>query len=185
MIIRKGPPLPLCSHLYHIGYKLLWRFWHVFPLLDYESSRTRESVIFISCEYKYIHASYSIYFSCVFMSYLFQERFKVLLGFCWENLLLPVFTISVTSNHSSNCSIQKRRSHSSFLSLSLFLIQPSIKSCQFSFHYKSYIITSHHFTFTTYPGLQEQLPSCSPCILFCPLQFVFYRSAKPTLQTLN
>lgn len=120
MIIRKGPPLPLCSHLYHIGYKLLWRFWHVFPLLDYESSRTRESVIFISCEYKYIHASYSIYFSCVFMSYLFQERFNVLLGFCWENLLLPVFTISVTSNHSSNCSIQKRRSHSSLSPSSWF-----------------------------------------------------------------
>lgn len=71
------------------------------------------------------------------------------------------------------------------LSLPLLDSAQHTKSCQFSFHYKSYIITSHHFTFTTYPGLQEQLPSCSPCILFCPLQFVFYRSAKPTLQTLN
>ena len=39
-------------------------------------------------------------------------------------------------------------------SLSLFLIQPIIKSCQFSFHYKPCIITSHHFTITTHPRLQ-------------------------------
>ena len=40
------------------------------------------------------------------------------------------------------------------LSLSLFLIQPVIKSCQFSFHYKPCLITSHHFTITTHPRLQ-------------------------------
>ena len=88
------------------------------------------------------------------MPWLFQGRFNVLLGFCWENLLLPVYTVSVTSNHSSGCSIQKRRSHSWFFSLSLFLIQPVVKSCQFSFHYKPCVITSHHFTITTHPRLQ-------------------------------
>ena len=88
------------------------------------------------------------------MPWFFQERFNVFLGFCWENLLLPVYTISVTSNHSSCCSVQKCRSQSWFFSLSLFLIQPIIKSCQFSFHYKPCIITSHHFTITTHPRLQ-------------------------------
>lgn len=71
----------------------------------------------------------------------------------------------------------------SFLSLSL----PSssmINSCWFHFQYKSCTITSHHLAITTHPRLQEQFPSWYPCTLFCPWQFILYKSAKGILQTL-
>jgi len=126
----------------------------VLSLPDYESSKMRERVYLSHVKIRILTLS-TQYTSLVYLCPdFFQERFNMLLGFCWENLLLLVYTISVTSNHSSGCSIQKCRSPSWFFSLSLFLIQPIIKSCQFSFHYKPCIITSHHFTITTPARLQ-------------------------------
>ena len=88
-------------------------------LPDYESSKMRERVYLFHVKIRILTLS-TQYTSLVYLCPdFFQERFNVLLGFCWENLLLPVYTISVTSNHSSACSIQKCRSPSWFFSFPL------------------------------------------------------------------
>lgn len=91
--------------------------------------------------------------TCFFQSSLFQ----------WLAILHPV------------AQSKKCKSHPWFSSSFSLPSSSIINSCWFSFLYKSYTITSHHFAITTHPGLQEQLPSWSLSIFLCPWQFILYR----------